>query len=352
MASKNIVLCFDGTWNVPNTQDTNPAEDHSTNVWRFHNSVLPGNAQNREQFRWYNEGVGTEWLNRVRGGAFGLRLDEHIKDGYRKLIENYREGDDIYLLGFSRGAYTARSLVGLIRNSGLLRAADRELIETAYANYRSKQDVDSEQAIAFRKAHSREVMIKFVGVWDTVGALGIPIRSAGEFNAHEYGFHDTKLSSIVQNAYHALAVDENREPYQATLWGPQEAKDQAKGQKVEQVWFSGAHADVGGGYLGEHPVADLSLRWMQQKASVCGLGLNMVAAPSEGSILACELHDSFREFLGGFFSMFSHRYYRAIGQASDGIQNAHQLVRKRVAARTDYRPKNTGLFDIGECADQ
>ena len=116
--------------------------------------------------------------------------------------------------------------------------------------------------------------------------------------------------------------------------------------------LSGAHADVGGGYLGEHPVADLSLRWMQQKASVCGLGLNMVAAPSEGSILACELHDSFREFLGGFFSMFSHRYYRAIGQASDGIQNAHQLVRKRVAARTDYRPKNTGLFDIGECADQ
>ena len=124
--AKNIVLSFDGTWNTPG-QAEDPTEDDSTNVFRFHERVSAANTEGRAQFKWYNMGVGTEWLNRIRGGAFGLRLDQHIKDGYRVLIENYEEGDDIYLTGFSRGAYTARSLVGLIRNSGLLKNADDDL---------------------------------------------------------------------------------------------------------------------------------------------------------------------------------------------------------------------------------
>ncbi len=347
MAAKNIVLCFDGTWNTPG-RTADPAEDDSTNVVRFYEMVSKTTDQGREQVKWYNQGVGTEWLNRVRGGAFGLGLDKHIIDGYSKLIETYEEGDDIYLVGFSRGAYTARSLVGLVRNSGLLRTPDKVLMDRAYELYRSRSEVDSEYAMAFRKANSCEVDIRFVGVWDTVGALGLPVESFEDFDAKRYAFHDTKLSSIVQNAYQAIAVDENREPYAPTLWGPQDDKDKAKGQTIEQVWFSGAHADVGGGYKGEHPVSDLTLRWMQKKASNCGLKVESISSPNPDSLISAEIHDSFREFLGGVFSIFSRRYYRPMAQDAGGPQTIDGSVLKRINSRREYRPKNVGLYDLTE----
>jgi uncharacterized protein (DUF2235 family) len=352
MPSKNIVLCFDGTWNTP-APTASAAEDNSTNVFRFYERVAVTNAEGRQQVKWYNQGVGTEWLHRIRGGAFGLHLDEHIKDGYRQLIQDYEEGDDIYVVGFSRGAYTARSLVGLIRNVGLLRKSNMtdDLLDRAYAIYRSKEQVDSEHASAFRRANSREIKIKFVGVWDTVGALGVPLKSFAEFDAEAYGFHDTKLSSIVQNAYHAIAIDEHREPYAASLWGLQDSRDRAKGQTLEQLWFSGAHADIGGGYPGEHPVSDLTLRWLQKKAAKCGLGVEIIPAPNENIVLDCNLHDSFREFLGGLFSMFSRRYYRPIGQEDGGPQTVDRSVPKRMVVRIDYRPKNSGLFNVQEQSD-
>jgi uncharacterized protein (DUF2235 family) len=345
MENKSIVLCFDGTWNTPGTTAAY-VEDDSTNVFRFYERVQAENARGQKQIKWYNEGVGTEWFNRFRGGAFGLQLDQHILDGYLYLIKNYEEGDEIYLIGFSRGAYTARSLAGLIRNSGLLKNADEELINRAYGIYRSKEDVDSEHALAFRNANSRDISIKFIGVWDTVGALGVPLKPFAEFNAEHYGFHDTKLSSIIQNAYHAVAVDEHREPYAATLWQPQDQQDREKGQKLEQLWFSGAHADVGGGYPGTHPIADLTLRWMQKKASDCGLGVVIIPPPQESDLLSVDLHDSFTEFLGGFFTWFSHRHYRPIGQLEDGPQSLDLSVRKRYSSRTNYRPKNRGLFEV------
>lgn len=350
MENKGIVLCFDGTWNTPG-QVTSPCEDDSTNVFRFYERIGGENSEGRPQIKWYNKGVGTEWLNRVRGGAFGLGLDKHILDGYRFLIKHYKPGDDIYLIGFSRGAYTARSLVGLIRNSGLLKNEDDDLIDRAYAIYRSKEDVDSEHASAFRRANSREISIRFIGVWDTVGALGIPLKPFAEFNSEQYGFHDLKLSSIVQNAFHAVAVDEHREPYAAALWGPQDMRDKERGQRLEQIWFSGAHSDVGGGYEGAHPIPDLTLRWMQKKAVECGLGVEIIPAPHEDNLLKSDIHDSFREFLGGVFSWFSRRYYRTVGQACDGPQNVDVSVRKRTIVRDDYRPKNKGLFEAPESCD-
>jgi uncharacterized protein (DUF2235 family) len=348
MPQKNIVLCFDGTWNTP-AQSASPTEDASTNVWQFFERVSKTDVQGNEQIKWYNQGVGTEWLNRVRGGAFGLQLDRHIIDGYRKLIELYEPGDDIYLVGFSRGAYTARSLVGLVRNSGLLKGSNDELIDRAYAMYRSKEGVDSEHALAFRRANSYEIEIKFVGVWDTVGALGVPLRSFAGFDAKQYDFHDTKLSAIVRNAFQALAVDEHREPYKPTFWQPQDPRDIARGQTLKQLWFSGAHADVGGGYKGGHSIAHLSMRWMLQQASACGLSVEMIPTPAEDEVLSCVLHDSFGEFLGGIYSVFSDRYYRPAGRADDGPQTLDRFVRKRVASRTDYRPKNEGLFSVPEC---
>jgi uncharacterized protein (DUF2235 family) len=350
MPNKNIVLCFDGTWNTPGSI-ASPAEDVSTNVFRFYERVSAVTEDGREQFKWYNRGVGTEWMNRIRGGAFGLNLDQHIMEGYRTLIDHYREGDDVYLVGFSRGAYTARSLAGLIRNCGLLMNADDELIKRAYSIYRSRDEVDSEHAQAFRRANSREILLKCVAVWDTVGALGVPLKPFAEFNAEEYGFHDTKLSSIIRNAFHAIAVDEHREPYAATLWQPQDSKDMAAGQKLEQVWFSGAHADVGGGYEGDHPVADLTLRWMQKKVYACGLQVQIIPAPDEPGLISSPLHDSFREFLGGIFSWFSRRYYRPIGRPEEGPQAVDEAVCRRAAVRPEYRPKNKGLFDAPQTRD-
>jgi uncharacterized protein (DUF2235 family) len=348
--AKNILLCFDGTWNTPGDK-ASPAEDDSTNVFRFFERVNATSDQGRAQLKWYNQGVGTEWMNRVRGGAFGLGLDRHILDGYRKLIEAYQDGDEVFVIGFSRGAYTARSLVGLIRNCGLLRVDDEILVDRAYEIYRSGDRVDSEHALAFRKANSREIRIKFVGVWDTVGALGVPLQSFKEFNAEQYAFHDTKLSSIVVNAFHAVAVDEHREPYQATMWGPQDAKDKDHGQVLHQLWFSGAHADVGGGYKGAHPIADLTLRWMQKNAQACGLALQLLPLPDRQKAVLSELHDSFTEFLGGFFSFFHRRHYRTMGKSDQGPQLLDNSIKERVKARADYRPKNDDLYAVPESND-
>jgi uncharacterized protein (DUF2235 family) len=348
--AKNIVLCFDGTWNTPGDR-VSPAEDDSTNVFRFFERVNATTDDGRPQVKWYNQGVGTEWMNRVRGGAFGLGLDRHILDGYRKLIEVHEDGDDVFVVGFSRGAYTARSLVGLIRNCGLLRAMDGILIDRAYEIYRSGDRVDSEHALAFRRANSREIRIKFVGVWDTVGALGIPLQSFKDFNAEQYAFHDTKLSSIVANAFQAVAVDEHRAPYQATMWGAQDARDRAQGQVLEQVWFSGAHADVGGGYKGGHPIADLTLRWMQKKALGCGLALQLRPHPDRRTAVISDLHDSFADFLGGFFSFFQRRHYRQMGKADQGPQFLDATVKERMTTRTDYRPRNDDLYGVPESDD-
>jgi len=200
--AKNIALLFDGTWNEPSVSKY-PEESTDTNVRRFHDSIRPKADDDTPQVHWYNAGVGTEWMNKVRGGAFGNGLDEHIIEGYAKLLELYAPGDRIYLLGFSRGAYTARSLVGLVRMVGLLRSTGKLTVHEAYNFYRSHdKGPNSRAARELRAANSIEVEIHFVGVWDTVGAMGIPLKLFKDFNAERYGFHDPKLSHIVRNAFH------------------------------------------------------------------------------------------------------------------------------------------------------
>ena len=117
---KRIVICFDGTWNKPADEALPTEQQVETNVSRFHKAVLPQGADGVEQVKWYDEGVGTHWYDRFIGGAIGAGLDFNILEGYKFLAETYQDGDEVYILGFSRGAYTARSLVGLIRNCGVL----------------------------------------------------------------------------------------------------------------------------------------------------------------------------------------------------------------------------------------
>ncbi len=303
------------------------------------------------QTKWYDKGVGTDWWDRVPGGAFGLGLSRKIREGYKKLSDSYDDGDHVFVFGFSRGAYTARSLVGFIRNCGLLPKGSltkddpdaNDALMEAYEIYRTRdRSADAERARIFRQARdSRIIPIKFVGVWDTVGALGIPIKSFGPFNKEQLEFHDTELSGIVENAYHAIAVDEHRKPYEAALWDPTEKPKQV----IEQRWFIGAHADIGGGY-NDRRLSDITLRWMQDKAQSCGLRIDPSGIPkvtnanADGSVA-----NSFRAFLGGLFSLFHTRYYRPVGRLRFGQEIVDATLQDRRSRDLTYRPQNPGLTE-------
>jgi uncharacterized protein (DUF2235 family) len=233
-----LIICFDGTWDKPDP-NVDPTKRLESNVVRFYESVVNGGLPDGStQRKWYDTGVGTNWYDQISGGAFGLGLDQKIQEGYKWLTRNYPDPDpgdyEIFVVGFSRGAYTARSFVGMIRNIGLLLPENVHRVDEAYAIYRQRDPgPDTGQAVSFRQHYSREVKIKFLGVWDTVGALGIPLQALQWLNAEEYAFHDTELSGIVANAAHAVAIDEWRVDYQVALWSPVVKP----GQKVEQRWF-------------------------------------------------------------------------------------------------------------------
>jgi uncharacterized protein (DUF2235 family) len=373
--SRKLVVCFDGTWNKPD--DKSDGKDSNTNVLRLYASIKGIEAKkgkisaaaDGETIKWYDSGVGTNWYEHIRGGAFGYGLSLNIRQGYKFLIDHYVQGDEIYIFGFSRGAYTARSLVGLIRNSGLLdkaqilKADDPNYkswgkpslsdymklepdevphIMDAYQLYRNHDgSADTDFAVKFRGSYAhKDVRIKLLGVWDTVGALGIPFKLFESFNADHYKFHDEELSGIVEYAYHAVAIDEHRENYDVTLWKPK----QKVSQTMEQVWFVGAHADVGGGYdYPEHPLADATLAWMQEKAGLAGKGLDIPASQhvDDAMLVTSTPTDSYKEFLGGVYRMIKDRHYRTIGGTPFGNEYRSPVVTKVVG----YSPKNPGYAE-------
>jgi uncharacterized protein (DUF2235 family) len=342
---KNIAMLFDGTWNKPAEFEHDPGSKCDTNVRRFYNSIETFADDGREQVASYDFGVGTEWLNLVRGGAFGRGLDKHIRNAYEHLCRIFEPGDRVHVLGFSRGAYSARSLVGLIRNVGVLHETTEERIDEGYGLYRKRdRSADAPDAVEFRRKHSQEIEIEFLGVWDTVGSLGIPLTAFQELNDERYGFHDTKLSRIVKNAFQGLAIDEHREPYKPTFFSQQK---NAGEQRLEQVWFAGAHSDVGGGYPNQ-PLSDPPLRWMQQRAKECGLNVKVLPEPADEMVRQAEYlaeeHDSFEEFLGGRYAAVAKRYYRPVGREEDGPQKLHATLKRRLDEAKDYQPENSGLM--------
>lgn len=326
---KHLALCFDGTWNAP--------EDR-TNPYRLDRLIAAETGNGIKQVVYYDEGVGSTWHDWFTGGAFGRGLSENIQQGYRWLAKRYEPGDAIYVFGFSRGAYTARSLVGLLRKTGLVRTTDktpepdlRNLIHQAYELYRTRHDSpDVPEARAFRDANSHVVRVKFVGVWDTVGALGIPFPRI-PFSSDYFQFHDTGLSGIVENAYHAVAIDEHREIFAPTLW-----TTKPEHTVMEQRWFVGAHANVGGGYR-QDPLPDLALRWLQQKAKDCGLAMHTDVVVNADAHRA-KINDSFKEFMFGVYRVFraGRRYQRPIGTSVNEVVDESVLARR--AQDPGYRP--------------
>lgn len=269
---KRIVICSDGTWQTPHQEDT-------THVVEMARAVLPTAPDGTTQVVFYDWGVGTEsWANRLAGGIGGKGIERNIRDCYRFLVHNYEVGDEIYLFGFSRGAYTVRSLAGFIRNCGVLRKSEAARLPEAYRLYRRKDAApDSDEAKTFRSACAREATIAFIGVWDTVGALGIPLRGLSKLTAHRHEFHDVELSACVKRGCHALAIDERRRPFRPSLWRAQPKP----GQIVEQVWFSGVHGDVGGCL--DPALGKPAFTWMKERASDAGLALDESPMSPTGS---------------------------------------------------------------------
>jgi len=335
---KRIAIFCDGTWNTPDKAEN--GKQCQTNVVKMANALSTLSTDGKEQLLYYDLGIGSEGslIKRVYDGATGTGISEKILQAYRFVILNYQKGDELFLFGFSRGAFTVRSLSGLIRNSGILKSENLDKINRAFSIYHSRKpeyQPREVEATLFRKTFAVEetTRIKFIGVWDTVGALGNPLVLNGIINKQNQ-FHDTDLSSRVDNAFHALAVDEKRKNFEATLWHQQ---PNSSGQILEQVWFPGVHSDVGGGYPeNETGLSDIALHWMIEKAKSCHLNFDEITLKANPMALSHETYS-------GFYKLQA-RLFRPIGMAEPkrGATNEfiHPAVVERYKNDRNYRPRN------------
>ncbi len=291
MAKKRIAYCADGTWDSLTSH---------TNVYKLYKALITS----ADQIPLYDDGVGASGdpIVKLIGGAFGTGLWQKIKQGYTQIAHVYESGDPLYIFGFSRGAYTARSLAGMIKACGLpTQDFSDDMVDAAFDAYRDKLNrADKLKQLANR--HMVIPEITMVGVWDTVGSLGIP-SGLGAVDPVFYGFLDTSLNPEIKNAYQALAMDERRAQFPPTLWkGPA-----AAGQTLEQVWFTGAHSDVGGGEPDDLPgttaLSDITLAWMISKSSALGLqfdpaALKLYETPVDAQLALDKFHESWKVFNG------------------------------------------------------
>lgn len=280
---KRLVLCCDGTWN-------SPVSTSVSNVEKIARAVRTGiGPDGVQQMVFSVEGVGAQGylVDRLLGGAFGSGLTRNVVEGYRHLALNYEPGDEIYVFGFSRGAYTARSVVGMVATVGLLTqdALARDHLHDAERIYRLR---DAEQrrglAATFHARHCHEqVPVAFLGVFDTVGALGVPGLSRRRTR-----FHDVRLSPAVEQARQALAIDDRRIVFEPCLW----EVPAAMAGRVKQVWFPGGHSDVGGG-APSRALSDTVLLWMVGEAIARGLTFDndrLLAQLRHEDSLVCRFH--------------------------------------------------------------
>ncbi len=339
--ARNLILLFDGTWN---------SVADKTSVEHMVESIDSTGENDPMQPMKYVRGVGTSFGTWLSGGLFGRGLSQNIQAGYAWLAGKYAPGDRVFAFGFSRGAYSARSCVGLIRKCGLVKSADLALIEKAYALYRDKKVAPEDaRAVAFRAAHSHEIRVRFIGVWDTVGALGVPF-SGVPFSKDYYRWHDTSLSKIVDYGYHAIAVDERRRDYAPAVWTSDNRQKKPENIDIEQRWFVGAHANVGGGYDKAPPdrLPKMPLRWVQDKAEAAGLKLRAKVQVEPTDCLAA-LNDSYKEFAFGAYALFKQPYERPFGEGVNETVDAS--VWKRWRENPAYRPASLAAHPDQPFAD-
>lgn len=310
--AKRIILLLDGTWNDAERgrADTNivrlreriaqylsqdsvhsdivtptaATQTQSTQIMRG------GATGDMENVVLYERGVGTGgFFDSMKGGAFGLGLSNSVKRAYTFLAQMWDPGDEIYIFGFSRGSYTARSLVGFLGAVGLARRnrLDARALSLLWTQYRThpadRLPTRSSEVLGLCEG-TDAFRVKCLGVFDTVGALGVPVSAFWRENRDLFGFHDVGLSHICERSLHAVAIDEHREPFEATLWRRQ--KFTPHDPSAEQVWFTGSHSDVGGGYIDESSrtmpdLDDYSLGWMLQRVQeIAGSAFPVAAGPT------------------------------------------------------------------------
>ena len=336
---KRLITCSDGTWDKPGEVDKN-GKALDSNVCLLYNAITDKGKDGKPQLKVYDTGVGTGYSlkDKLTGGIIGMGIDKKIKDIYTFLLLNYEPGDEIYLLGFSRGAYTARSLGGFIRNCGILKPEHIGLVDKAYELYRDKNDYtkpDDDLMRSFRRNYCFEdiTRIKFIGVWDTVGALGIPLSAWSLYNQERYKFHDVTLSSTVDYAYQALAVDERRKPFTPALWAASDNTTHGKNIAMEQRWFAGVHCNVGGGYA-DKGLSDHTLKWIIDKAAGVGLAFD------ESKL---SLHPNYKGLIGDSYTpvyWLTGKIWRVIGDPQYPNQVIDESVMERIARIPAYRPGN------------
>jgi uncharacterized protein (DUF2235 family) len=331
---KSIILCADGTWNTPHGDSPSTTD---TNVRKLYCALTNDPAQ----LKYYDSGVGTDGtpLDHLSGGAMGEGLFQKVQDCYQFLSNVYDPGDRIFLFGFSRGAYTARSTAGMIAGFGVPSInLDNRTVKRIFDAYR-EPDAAKKKALkeGLKTAYGMEgVTVQMVGVWDTVGSLGIPGIFFNFLNQKKYGFLDTALHPCIAQAYHAVSIDERRAQFKPTLWENPDGTDRPNDSQVEQVWFPGVHCDVGGSYQ-KSQLSDITLSWMMHKAKENGL----IFSPSDEagylSIPAAnalgQAHDEWKIVPWG---IPEHRRVPAIAAMSNSVQI-------RLDRQADFRPENLSL---------
>lgn len=307
--NKNIVICFDGTGNE--------IEENPSNVLKLYRFL---NKDTQSTF--YDPGVGTistaqhkviQWMTEQASSAFGHGLQKNLIEGYLFIMDHYQPGDKIYLFGFSRGAYTARSLAGFIYRLGLLRPQHKNLIAHILDLYNQKS---FELIATAKKDFARDCQTYFIGVWDTVGSLG-KISS-------KYKFYDPCLNPDTQYGYHAVSIDEKRKKFPVSLWSEENISDN---QTITQMWFAGVHSDIGGGYV-DTGLSAISLEWMIDKAADAGLQFTVNTGEIQPNPLG-KIHQS-RE---GFWKL-----WEEVDRKIPFNARIHDSVYERMEKIKDYRP--------------
>jgi Uncharacterized alpha/beta hydrolase domain (DUF2235) len=334
---KNIILLSDGT-------NSSNIKNRGTNVYKFYEAI-DFNSDKTKQVAFYDDGVGTQEFKPLKllGGAFGWGLARNVRHLYKELVQSYKPGDKIYLFGFSRGAFTVRTLAGFICNIGILDNKvywDDDLLDKAvfqcYQAYRSRQLAVLEKL--FYKPHEKQFefieakpTIEFIGVWDTVDAVGLPVDEMTWFwNKYifRFKFPNQILNPHVKKAYHALAIDEERLAFHPLLWNIDKPIDK---ERIEQVWFPGSHGDVGGGRP-QQGLSLVALEWMMQKAQAAGLkftefDLNFV---KDRRYIFDKAHES-RSGLGVFYRYQPRNITKYCDENSVEIPKIHECAFQRIA---------------------
>jgi len=323
---KKIVICCDGTGNEYGK--------NNTNVVKLFDMVV---KDPQKQIAFYDPGVGTSgapgaWskaakvYTKILGLAFSYGITKNIEDAYEYIMDKYEEGDTIYLFGFSRGAYTVRALAGMLYKCGLLQKGSNNLIPYASRMYRKGSPA---VAAGFKQTFSRVCKPHFIGVWDTVKSVGLFIPRK---------FPDTQLNPDVENGFHALSIDEKRIKFKPNLWN----KAVGPKQTIEQVWFSGVHSDIGGGYE-EDVLSNITLLWMIDKVLPYGLHLddtkykNLADKVDKPDKRKDKLHNS----LLPIYWILGWRRRKIIDKQKYEIPSIHESVYKRIKDNDDgYNPKN------------